>query len=79
MNSAIDFRPLAVLELTKVNEKRRLAQGGFELAQILVVQCSGPKCYVTTRMWQMRHRNPSKLEQTYPCIFLKYFSITNNI
>ena len=44
LNSAIDFRPLAVLELTKVNEKQRLAQGGFEPAQILVVQCSGPKC-----------------------------------
>ena len=44
LNSAKDFRPLAVLELTKVNEKLRLAQGGFEPAQILVVQCSGPKC-----------------------------------
>ena len=30
-------------------------------------------------MWQMRHRNPSELEQTCPCIFLNYFSITNNI
>ena len=32
LNSAIDFRLLAVLELTKVNEKQRLAQGGFEPA-----------------------------------------------
>ena len=31
-NSAIDFRPLAVFTLTKVNEKQRLAHGGFELA-----------------------------------------------
>ena len=32
LNSAIDFRLLAVLELTKVNEKQRLAEGGFEPA-----------------------------------------------
>ena len=31
-NSAIDFRPSAVFTLTKVNEKQRLAHGGFELA-----------------------------------------------
>ena len=32
LNSAIDFRLLAVLELTKVNEKQRLAKGVFEPA-----------------------------------------------
>ena len=40
LNSAIDFRLLAVLELTKVNEKQRLAEGGFEPAKILVGQSS---------------------------------------
>ena len=34
LNSAIDFRLLAVLELTKMNEKQRLAEGGFEPAKI---------------------------------------------
>ena len=32
LKSAIDFKPLAVLELTKVNKIQRLAQGGFEPA-----------------------------------------------
>ena len=38
-------------------------------------------CFVqaSMHMWQMRHRNPSELLQTCPCIFLNCFSITNNI
>ena len=37
-NSAIDFRPLASFTLMKVNEKERLADGGFELAYILMIE-----------------------------------------